>query len=91
MPVDKGPWTSETLALLGTMPDSELAKRVGCIKQAVSMERRMRGIKAWKSNGTRSYAWGTTELGLLCNYSDEEVAKITGRSMAEIVAKRKAL
>jgi len=32
---DKDPWTPETLALLGTIPDGELAKRIGRTKEAV--------------------------------------------------------
>jgi hypothetical protein len=28
----KDPWTPDLLSLLGTMPDSERANRVGCIK-----------------------------------------------------------
>jgi len=93
MPVnqDKVPWTPELLALLGKLPDSELAKRLGCSPQAVSAMRRKLGIKSYSGHGPGICAWGQTELGLLRNFSDKEVARTTGRSLGEIAEKRKSL
>ena len=90
MPVnqDKAPWTRTTLALLGKMPDGQLAKLVGCTRQAVELRRRKAGIPSPVQN-VRPPKWGQTELGLLRNFTDAEVAKITGRTLGEIAAKRK--
>jgi len=87
----KAPWTPETLALLGKMPDSELARRVGCTAQAVSLKRNKLHIPRFISSSHRVHRvhWGETELGLLRNHSDKEVAKMTGRSLTEIAAKRR--
>ena len=35
--------------------------------------------------------WGTTELGMLGRYSDDELAKITGRTLEQVKAKRLSL
>ena len=84
----KASWTPETLALLGKMPDSEVAQRVGCTPQAVSLKRSKLHIPRFISSSHRVH-WGETELGLLRNHSDKEVAKITGCSLTEIAAKRR--
>jgi hypothetical protein len=88
MPVnkDKDPWTPETLALLGTMSDGELAKRIGRTKEAVFEYRRRRGIKAYRAN-----PWGETELGLLRSYTDKEIARMTSRKIEDIAAKRREI
>jgi hypothetical protein len=36
-------------------------------------------------------AWGTTELAMLGRYPDAEVARITGRSLKDVRAKRTEL
>ena len=76
------------LALLGKIPDRELAQRLGCTVQSVGMHRRARGIKPFGPN-TRVPKWGLTELALLRGYSDKEIAKMTGRSPTGIAAKRR--
>lgn len=44
-PAAKGPpWTSEEEAMLGTMPDGELAKKIGRTESAVKQRRCLRGI-----------------------------------------------
>src|SRR5215471_11449537 len=87
----KARWTAARLSLLGQIPDAELARRMGCRKLEVAMLRRMHGIKATKLTPSRRCAWGQTELGLLHSYSDRQIAKMTGRSVSEISAKRRAV
>jgi transposase-like protein len=41
-------WTPESLALLGTMPDPEVARRTGHTLNAVHLRRRLEGIPAFK-------------------------------------------
>lgn len=84
-------WTAARLSLLGQIPDAELARRIGCKKLEVAVLRRMHGIKATKLRQSTRCAWGQTELGLLRNYSDREIAKMTGRTVSEISAKRTAI
>jgi len=87
----KAPWTPETLALLGKMPDSELARRVGCTRQAVELRRRTGGIKAYGRQQGRIRVWGETELGLFRIYSDRKIATLTGRTLEQVAAKRNGL
>ena len=82
-------WTPEQLKLLGTMSDVQLAKRLGCSPAVISKKRRKLGIPAF-GRAPNKHAWGTTELGLL-GFPDAEVARITGRTVAEVAAKRKEL
>jgi len=78
------------LALLGKMPDGKLAKCVGCTRQAVELRRRKAGIPPLVRK-VKPAKWGETEVGLLRNYLDAEIAKMTGRTLAEIKAKRRKL
>ena len=41
-------WSEEEVAMLGTMPDKEVAQRLGCCERSVSSERRRRGLAASK-------------------------------------------
>jgi hypothetical protein len=84
-------WTAARLSLLGQIPDAELARRMGCKKLEVAVLRRMHGIKAMKLRQSHRCSWGQTELDLLRNYSDREIAKMTGRTVSEISAKRSAI
>jgi hypothetical protein len=44
---NKLPWASEQIALLGTMPDAEVAARIGEARGAVVWMRRKHGIRPW--------------------------------------------
>jgi hypothetical protein len=79
-------WTIERIALLGTVSDREIAKRLGIPVSAVHGQRTIRNIPPWKR-----YKWGETELGLLRTYTDQEIAELTGRSLFDIAAKRREL
>jgi hypothetical protein len=43
------PWTPERDALLGTMPDSALARKLRCSPMSVFYRRRKRGIEAFRA------------------------------------------
>ena len=81
-------WTKDALAQLGIVPDAEIAKR---LRISIGSVRKKRGeLKSKLRNDrrrTKSHKWGQVELGLLC-YPDAEVARLTGRKIAEIKAKR---
>jgi hypothetical protein len=85
-------WTKEMTALLGTMSDGQVAKRLNLPKVAVASKRRRMKIKPGfgiiaPPGTTRPNKWGQTELGRL-RFPDAEVARMTGRTIAEIKAKR---
>ena len=82
-------WTLEKIALLGTDSDATIAKRLGVSPSRIFLQRSRRGIPAHKSMKRPNYKWGQTELDLLRTYTDREIAKITGRSLREIAAKRR--
>jgi hypothetical protein len=48
-------WKPEELALLGTLPDDELAHRIGRTKTAVRVARNRRGIPSARDGRTRRY------------------------------------
>jgi hypothetical protein len=83
-------WTPTAIALLGTMPDTHIAKRLGCSQSTVRAKRIRLGIL---SPGRTKWAWkwGPWELGMIGKKSDKQVAKITGRSLSEVIAKREEL
>ncbi|HZZ29002.1 MAG TPA: hypothetical protein VFE46_13460 [Pirellulales bacterium] len=84
-------WTRKEIALLGADTDSAVALRLGVSRAMVYVERRKRNIPAHGRSHHPHCAWGETELGLLRNYSDAEVAKLTGRPEKEILAKRREI
>ena len=85
----RDPWTAAEEALLGTAPDPMIAKRLRRTRIGVTQRRSLLKIAAfgWGQYST-PIKWGITELSLLGRYPDKNVAKITGRSLAEVKAKR---
>ena len=48
-------WSDEEVALLGTISDCELARRLGCFASTVRSERERRGVAPWrKATGRHS-------------------------------------
>ena len=78
---DKAPWTPATLKLLGKMPDSAVAKRVGCCTQAVQQRRVRLGIKPF------NYKPYNTADGLKDAISEKRVSEMSGDEYDKI-AKR---
>jgi hypothetical protein len=79
----KRAWPEEHLALLGTMPDSELARQLGKTENAVRIQRERRGIPNPSGHG-----WTEGELALLGILPDAEVARRTGRTPMAVTCKR---
>ncbi|HTQ40996.1 MAG TPA: hypothetical protein VMJ32_18420 [Pirellulales bacterium] len=84
-------WTAPEIALLGTMSDSVIAKKLGVSHQSVALKRRKLGIASWTRQVRMPGKWGPTELGLFRNFTDAEIAKITGRKLADVKAKREQI
>jgi hypothetical protein len=83
-------WTRKKIALLGRDSDGAIAKRLGISTAQVFQQRTRRGIRAFESFHHGHCKWGQTELGLLRNYSDQEIAKMTGRSLQKIADMRRS-
>jgi hypothetical protein len=82
-------WTPKEDKLLGTARDDVIAKRIGRTRGAVALRRFRLDIAA---PGTFRYSrrtrWGPTEISLFLRCSDAEVARISGRSLKDVKAKR---
>jgi hypothetical protein len=82
------PWTRKELKLLGTLPDAELAARIGRTKNAVRVMRVRRGLPnplgPWHPEGD----WTAEELQLLGTVPDGELAARIGRSETAVREKR---
>jgi hypothetical protein len=83
-------WTPERLALLGTTPDAEVARRLGLTAARVGYRRRVLGIPA--SRAIREAAFWTPErVALLGTATDREVGRWLGVTAATVCARRQAL
>jgi hypothetical protein len=86
------PWTPAEDALLGTATDDTISKRIGRSKGAIAQRRcRLRIPAIDYCNGQDHIRWGATELAMLGRHPDAYISRITGRSVQEVAAKRKAL
>jgi hypothetical protein len=88
MPKIRKFWTPEKDALLGTDSDCAIAKRLGVTHAAVWQRRQKLGIPACHLSKTK---WGECEIALFRSYCDKEIQRMTGRTLAEVVAKRRSL
>ena len=80
-------WTTDRIALLGTDFDPTIAQRLGITTHKVRAKRVQLGIRPLQMLCN----WGQTELALLRTHTDQEVAKMTGRSIKDVAAKRQSL
>jgi hypothetical protein len=80
-------WTVEEEALLGTMPDQELAERLGRSGSAVSQRRQLRR-RLLRPVRRR---WTATEDALVRALSPAEAARQTGRTLRAVYLRRCAL
>ncbi|MFL6202925.1 MAG: hypothetical protein ACJ76J_27475 [Thermoanaerobaculia bacterium] len=78
-------WQPEEIALLGTAPDSEVARQVGRSALAVLTKRLALGMRV----GRRF--WQPEEIALLGTAMDKQVAARLGRSTRAVLTKRLAL
>jgi hypothetical protein len=79
----KRAWPEEHLALLGTLPDDELARQLGKTENAVRIQRERRGIPNPSGHG-----WSEEELALLGTLPDADVAKQIDRTEGAVTSKR---
>lgn len=80
MPLVK-PWTPAQIALLGKVPDPEIARRTGRNYQAVHFMRRKLGIS---NSAGLLHPWTKAEDRLLGTASDPEIARKLNRSLASV-------
>jgi hypothetical protein len=76
-------WTPQELALLGTLPDEEVAAQIGKTPGAVRVMRTRLGISNPAAN-----SWTAEGIALLGTLPDGEVARLLGRSRAAVTQKR---
>jgi hypothetical protein len=88
-------WSAAEIAMLGIETDDRVAKLAGRTVSGILSKRSRLGIRMAKSmrrpRPGPKWKWGPTELHLFQTYSDAEIAKLTCRPLAEVVAKRTAL
>jgi hypothetical protein len=78
------PWTKSELRLLGTMPDADVARRLGRNYSAVLSKRQQFKIPY---KHPRYASWKPSELELLNRLSNKEVAKRTSRTINAVRGK----
>ena len=81
----KHQWTGEENALLGKIPDQEIAERLGLTRNAVAEQRLRLGIRR------SPRPWTDAELALLGTASDAKVARMIKRGAGAVTRKRNSL
>jgi hypothetical protein len=76
-------WTVEEVALLGQLPDAEVARQTGRTTEAVRVKRVRLGLP----NPTTTH-WNAEGITLLGTMPDAEVARRLGRPLHSVVQKR---
>jgi hypothetical protein len=82
-------WTDEELALLGTMPDTELAPQLDLPLATVRRQRSALGIAPFQSR--EKYQWSASALRRLGKVKDAELALELGLSPQFVAGKRAEL
>lgn len=85
-PLDPGFWTDEAVSLLGTMPDPELADRLGISRFPVKQKRKELGIAPYRKDYPEITAEVAAEFGVV---SDGIIAKRLGVSTSFVQRARK--
>jgi hypothetical protein len=78
-------WTTDEDRLLGTLPDRELAKRLGRSRDATIARRRKLRIPPFSPHGHR---WSPLEDELLGTMPDQRLARKFGRSVKTVIKHR---
>jgi len=81
-------WTAKELKLIGTMPDHDLARKLGRHPRSVQSKRLALKIPYVKP---RYVWWKPHELELLRTLPEEEVARRTGRTVRAVRLKKRKL
>jgi hypothetical protein len=76
-------WTPQDIALLGTAPDKEVARRTG--RTAAAVRRKRWALAIPNPAGDR---WTAEGIALLGTLPDREVARMLGRSLQSVTLKR---
>src|ERR1017187_9197154 len=79
------PWRPEERKLLGTMPDSEVARATNRTEKAVRRTRQKLRILAYQSP---FHKWTRAEEQLLGTLPDAEVAARTGHPLSGVIQRR---
>jgi hypothetical protein len=86
-------WTAAEVALLGVLPDAEVARRTGRSQDAVLKKRGQLGRPAMTTQGVAysSRFWRPKEDKALRTLSPEEAARVTGRTLQAVYMRRRYL
>src|SRR2546430_13987534 len=82
-------WTVQEQALLGTMPDGELAKKLGRTFMAVRVRRNRLRRPNFEAHPFKR--WTPEEEALLGTMRDSELAKKLGRTFVAVIVRRDRL
>jgi hypothetical protein len=82
-------WTRRHIAMLGTIPDSALSRKLGLSLGTVLKKRQKLGIPA--SRPPKSINWTPAVIALLGKVPDGEVARIYGMNILSVHKKRTSL
>jgi hypothetical protein len=82
-------WTRRSIAMLGTMPDIDLASKLNLSIKTVLLKRQSLGIPS--SRPPKSIKWTPALIATLGKMPDGEVAKINGMNILSVQKKRVSL
>ncbi|UJB63619.1 hypothetical protein YS110_02025 [Acidovorax sp. YS12] len=80
-------WTSESIALLGTMPDRQIARKLGITPVMVAYQRKLLGIEKF----TPQSAWAPENDHLLGTVTDAALAEKLGVAKHTVLNRRREL
>lgn len=84
-------WTDEEIALLGTLPDDEIAAQTGRTVRSVKQARLARGRDSPRQRRNAPRIWSPQELSMLGTVPDANLAEQLGVSRKHVVDMRRRL
>jgi len=81
------PWRADEIALVGTLPDAEVAARIG--RSIGAVQTRRRALAGLRRPAGRP--WRSDEVALLGRVPDAEAAAALGRSVVAVTVKRRKM
>ena len=91
LPSTRRVWAKKQIALLGTMSDVDLARRIGVKTWLVTYKRRQLKIPYYTGPKKSAVPWAEEEVRLLGRIPDAEVARRIGRAVTAVKARRQML
>jgi len=86
------PWSPEEDALLGTMPDDEVARRTRRNRTAVFLRRQNLGIPSWRASSWKArWHWTPEQDALLGTMPDAALAEKLGVPKKHVFFRRQRL